>query len=137
MLSERLFHVSDQPDIIRFAPRPARPGHPNDPGRPVVWAVGERLLHNYLLPRDCPHVTLSRLPDHHPQPQWMPGHVPLMGHVEAMLAIEGDIALALGQQITGEALVVGPIQDRCEKLAAQPLPLSLRPNAQHPQLPIE
>jgi hypothetical protein len=23
----------------------------------VVWAIGERLLHNYLLPRDCPRVT--------------------------------------------------------------------------------
>lgn len=23
----------------------------------VVWAIAERLLHNYLLPRDCPRVT--------------------------------------------------------------------------------
>jgi hypothetical protein len=23
----------------------------------VVWAISERLLHNYLLPRDCPRVT--------------------------------------------------------------------------------
>ncbi len=66
MLAERLYHVSDQPDIIRFAPRPARPGHPNDPGRPVVWAVGERLLHNYLLPRDCPRVTFYARPDSDP-----------------------------------------------------------------------
>jgi hypothetical protein len=24
---------------------------------PVVWAIAEQLLHNYLLPRDCPRVT--------------------------------------------------------------------------------
>lgn len=63
---ERLFHVSDQPDIPSFAPRPARPGHPNDPGRPVVWAIAERLLHNYLLPRDCPRVTFHARPDSDP-----------------------------------------------------------------------
>jgi len=63
---ERLFHVSDRPDIPLFEPRPARPGHPNDPGRPVVWAVAERLLHNYLLPRDCPRVTFHARPDSDP-----------------------------------------------------------------------
>lgn len=62
----RLFHVSDQPDITLFKPRPVRLGHPNAPGRPVVWAVGERLLHNYLLPRDCPRVTFYSRPDSNP-----------------------------------------------------------------------
>lgn len=87
MLSERLFHVSDQPDIIRFAPRPARPGHPNDPGRPIVWAVGERLLHNYLLPRDCPRVTF------YPRPDSDPADVArLMGRTTAshVVAVESD-----------------------------------------------
>ena len=63
---ERLFHAGDRPDIALFEPRPARPGHPNDPGRPVVWAVGRQLLHNYLLPRDCPRVTFYARPDSDP-----------------------------------------------------------------------
>jgi hypothetical protein len=29
----------------------------------MVWAVGERLLHNYLLPRDCPRVTFYAGPN--------------------------------------------------------------------------
>ena len=52
----RLYHVSDQPGIARFEPRPSPTPHPSAP-EPVVWAVAERLLHNYLLPRDCPRVT--------------------------------------------------------------------------------
>lgn len=63
---ERLFHVSDRPDIPLFEPRPIRPDHPNDPGRPIVWAITERLLHNYLLPRDCPRVTFYARPDSDP-----------------------------------------------------------------------
>ena len=63
---ERLFHAGDRPDIALFEPRPARPGHPNDPGRPVVWAVGRQLLHNYLLPRDCPRVTFYAAADSDP-----------------------------------------------------------------------
>lgn len=48
---ERIFHVSETPDITRFEPRPdAR-------GRERVWAIGDTRLHNYLLPRDCPRVT--------------------------------------------------------------------------------
>lgn len=34
--------------------------------RPVVWSIEERLLHNYLLPRDCPRVTFYALPDSDP-----------------------------------------------------------------------
>lgn len=52
----RIYHVSDQPGIARFEPRPSPTRHPAAP-EPVVWAVAERLLHNYLLPRDCPRVT--------------------------------------------------------------------------------
>jgi hypothetical protein len=51
-----LYHVSDQPGIRLFEPRPAQ-----HPGAGVegdaVWAVDEGHLHNYLLPRDCPRVT--------------------------------------------------------------------------------
>lgn len=53
----RLFHVSDIPDIGRFEPRPVRANHPLGLARPVVWAVAEARLYNYLLPRDCPRVS--------------------------------------------------------------------------------
>jgi hypothetical protein len=46
----RLFHVSDDPAIVRFEPRPARDGALK------VWAIEERMACNYLLPRDCPRV---------------------------------------------------------------------------------
>jgi hypothetical protein len=48
---ERLYHVSEEPGIEVFAPRP------DAAGRAVVWAIGESRLQNYLLPRDCPRVT--------------------------------------------------------------------------------
>lgn len=56
----QLFHVSDQPDIALFQPRPA----PRAPGveDAVVWAVDEEHLPNYLLPRDCPRVTFCPVP---------------------------------------------------------------------------
>jgi hypothetical protein len=63
---ERLFHVSDQPGIAHFEPRPTYSGHPQNLDRPVVWAIEERLLHNYLLPRDCPRVTFYARPDSDP-----------------------------------------------------------------------
>jgi hypothetical protein len=47
-----LYHVSDRPDIARFEPRSSE--YTNEP---VVWAVDEERLRNYLLPRDCPRVT--------------------------------------------------------------------------------
>jgi hypothetical protein len=50
-----LYHLSDSPDIKRFEPR-VPPSAGSGVREPVVWAVGERLLHNYLLPRDCPRV---------------------------------------------------------------------------------
>lgn len=53
----RLFHVSDQAEIQCFEPR-VSPSHNSAVGdQRVVWAIGERLLHNYLFPRDCPRVT--------------------------------------------------------------------------------
>jgi RimJ/RimL family protein N-acetyltransferase len=47
-----LFHISEEPGIARFEPRPSESA-----GEPVVWAVDEAKLRNYLLPRDCPRVT--------------------------------------------------------------------------------
>jgi hypothetical protein len=54
----RLFHVSEEADIGLFEPRV----HPTWPElAPVVWAVGESHLRNYLLPRECPRVTFYAL----------------------------------------------------------------------------
>lgn len=51
----RLFHVSEESDIAQFVPRiPSRDDL--DKSKGLVWAVNERCLPNYLLPRDCPRV---------------------------------------------------------------------------------
>ena len=42
-----------------FEPRPS-PSFFAEIKGDVVFAIGERLLHNYLLPRDCPRVTYYR-----------------------------------------------------------------------------
>jgi hypothetical protein len=47
-----LLHISEAPGIQRFDPRPAPQVE-----RPVVWAVSDDRVRNYLLPRDCPRVT--------------------------------------------------------------------------------
>lgn len=51
----RLFHVSEEAGIQRFEPRPS-PSYFETIRGDVVFAVSEELLHNYLLPRDCPRV---------------------------------------------------------------------------------
>ncbi len=57
-----LFHVSDDSNIAYFEPRPV-----TNPGLGLegtaVFAINERLLPNYLLPRDCPRVTFYARPD--------------------------------------------------------------------------
>ena len=57
-----LYHVSEEPGITRFEPR-------ETPyvDEPVVWAIGEHRLHNYLLPRDCPRVTCFASPEDGPE----------------------------------------------------------------------
>lgn len=52
----RLFHVSEEPDIAEFEPRPVGSWDPRVSGL-AVWAIDEAHLPNYLLPRDCPRVT--------------------------------------------------------------------------------
>ena len=47
-----LAHLSEKSGIDRFEPR-----LPDSGGSPVVWAIDDEHLHNYLLPRDCPRVT--------------------------------------------------------------------------------
>jgi hypothetical protein len=48
----RLFHVSEESGIARFEPRASE--YAEDP---VVWAIEEPRLGNYLVPRECPRVT--------------------------------------------------------------------------------
>src|SRR5213593_5201219 len=47
-----LFHISEEPDIERFDPRPS-----DYTVEPVVWAIDADRLRNYLVPRECPRVT--------------------------------------------------------------------------------
>lgn len=47
----KLFHLSDDPSIARFEPRPSAYTE-----EPVVWAISDQRIANYLLPRDCPRV---------------------------------------------------------------------------------
>lgn len=48
----QLFHISEEPAIKVFEPRPSK--YVADP---IVWAIDEARLRNYLMPRDCPRVT--------------------------------------------------------------------------------
>lgn len=58
----KLFHVSEEPGITRFDPRPSPSELPGVTGN-VVFAISNRLLHNYLLPRNCPRVTFYQSVD--------------------------------------------------------------------------
>jgi hypothetical protein len=79
-----LYHVSEQPDIARFDPRPAPDPSSGQTGL-MVWAIDDAHLHNYLLPRDCPRVTFYARPDSHPNDV-----ARLLGHTTAdyVVAIE-------------------------------------------------
>lgn len=52
-----VFHVSESAEIAQFDPRPVREDHLFGIMEPSVWAIGPRLLPNYLLPRECPRVS--------------------------------------------------------------------------------
>lgn len=57
----KLWHVSETPGINLFEPRlPPSPDAGID--YPVVWAIAESHLVNYLLPRDCPRIAIRRAP---------------------------------------------------------------------------
>jgi hypothetical protein len=53
---EKLFHISEEPDIKIFHPRPSPQLYDSIKGN-VVFAISDKMLQNYLLPRDCPRVT--------------------------------------------------------------------------------
>ena len=61
-MTEPVYHISEEPNIVRFEPRPPPSANSGQTGL-MVWAVGDRLLHNYLLPRDCPRVTFYAGPN--------------------------------------------------------------------------
>jgi len=52
----KLFHISEEPDIKIFHPRPS-PQFYQLIKDDVVFAISDNLLHNYLLPRNCSRVT--------------------------------------------------------------------------------
>jgi len=56
MKKEKLFHISEDPKIKIFEPLPAA-FYTGVITRDVVFAISEKMLHNYLLPRNCPRVT--------------------------------------------------------------------------------
>ena len=61
-----------------------RDGHPRQGMPPAVWAIADRLLHNYLLPRDCPRVTFYARPDSDPADVARLLGVTAAGHVVAI-----------------------------------------------------
>lgn len=60
-MADQMFHVSDKPGIGIFEPRPS-PAKFDEITGDVVFAITGRLLHNYLLPRECPRVTYYATP---------------------------------------------------------------------------
>ncbi len=54
--AKHIFHISENGEIEIFMPRPS-PSHFKNLDRDVVFGISDKLLHNYLLPRDCPRVT--------------------------------------------------------------------------------
>lgn len=52
----RLFHISENGNIPLFEPKPSPSFFP-ELKEDVVFAISETLVHNYLVPRDCPRVT--------------------------------------------------------------------------------
>ena len=61
-----LFHVSEQAGTTHFEPR--WPPTANAATRaPVVWAVDEAHLPNYLVPRECPRVAFQSAPNTTPR----------------------------------------------------------------------
>lgn len=73
-----LFHISEDPAIALFEPRPSA-----YTSEPVVWAITPERLVNYLLPRDCPRVCLWARPDSTTQDRQS-----LLGQDEHVIAIE-------------------------------------------------
>lgn len=79
----RLFHISEESNISVFHPRlPTRTDLDNGIG--LVWAVNERCLPNFLMPRDCPRVTYHVSPDTTPEDRARYLSSPTCPHVVAI-----------------------------------------------------
>ena len=52
----KLFHISEHGNIDRFIPRKSKKmwGY-----KEYVWAISEKMLHNYLFPRGCPRICVG------------------------------------------------------------------------------
>lgn len=85
-----LFHFSEDPGIVRFAPRAVRVPSRRPPGRewlngPLVWAIDSAHQALYLFPRDCPRiliwpVTSTTVKD---RARWFPGpSTRMIAHIE-------------------------------------------------------
>src|SRR5688572_4970713 len=61
-MQSKIFHVSEEPGIEVFHPRPSPQVYEAITGH-VVFGINDKLLHNYLLPRNCPRVSFHTLPD--------------------------------------------------------------------------
>lgn len=75
-----VFHVSEEGGIERFEPRPSEYCD-----EPVVWAIDEARLHNYLLPRECPRVSYYAGPDTTPEDRDR-----FLGSSSAVIAVESE-----------------------------------------------
>lgn len=62
MRTGTLFHISEEANIQTFIPKPS-PSHYDQITGDVVFAISGELLHNYLLPRECPRVTFYAGPN--------------------------------------------------------------------------
>jgi hypothetical protein len=58
----KIYHVSEEAGIEIFHPRPSAQFYKDIKGD-VVFAINDKMLHNYLLPRECPRVTFYAKPD--------------------------------------------------------------------------
>ena len=58
----RLFHVSEDPNISEFIPRESAQSE-FEPSVPLVWAIAEDRLTDFLTPRDCPRVGYHVTPE--------------------------------------------------------------------------
>jgi hypothetical protein len=80
MITAMLFHISEDPRITVFDPRPS-----SLTSDPVVWAIDDARVRNYLVPRDCPRVTYYAGPQ--------TGSIDrerFLGRSDAVIAIEAD-----------------------------------------------
>ena len=62
MNPDNIFHISENGEIKTFKPRPS-PSVINGIAGDVVFGISNRLLHNYLFPRDCPRVAYYANPE--------------------------------------------------------------------------